>query len=1092
MKKSHLMIAGSAVCLAAMSSVPTFAQSTTPTTTDVTASDADTTTEDASESSIVVTGSRIRRPNVESALPVTSVTGEEFFQQGQNNIGDTLNDLPQLRSTFAQQNPGAGVGIAGLSLLDLRGLGTVRTLVLVNGRRHVAADILNNASSPDVNTIPNDLIERVDIVTGGNSAVYGSDAIAGVVNFILRRDFDGIQLRGTGAVSEKGFGGNQYISGMVGKNFADGRGNITLHGEFANQERIYGSDIDFLRRVDGFATVDVDSPGLANASDGFPDAVFVRDIRSSTTHRFGFVAIPQTSTGTRPCGSGTLSNDGPPNTAGTAFNCNFIFNADGRLEAQTGTRFGSGPTGTIIGGNGQTGREGTLLSILPSMKRYNFNALSHFEVSEALEFFAEAKFARINTVGNQLGPTFLNNSTASLGNDQRLAPRLDNPYLNPVDRATLTAALLAAPCNSPVGPSLLASVCGALTPAALAARTAAIANGSYRLLFARTFADSPDRDEYFQRDTFRIVGGARGTFNGDWNYELSANYGKMKETADMRGFVNRQRFLLSLDAAIDPANVAAGVQCRSKFDPAARVGLPAYSDSAATLAADVAACVPYNVFGAGNNAAAVQYFKQNILNRASIDQLDILGYVNGDSSQLFELPGGPVRFVVGGEYRREKAFNNSDDAADNGISNSVFLGDVNAKPLTVKEAFGELQLPLLSDTPFFQDLTLSGAVRVSKYNNSAGTVLAYNGGVEWAPIDDIRFRANYGRSVRAPNSSETSFPSIPNFANGFIDPCNQNAIGLNPIRAINCAADLSAAQRGNLPLAGYSLGIISGSNPNLLEEKADSYTLGVVVQPSFVPGLSLTADYYDITVKNVIVTLTAQAIVNGCYDSPELSSPLCGVFARNRTAGNGAQGELPGQILNNTVVAGPNNFASRKRRGLDIELAYRNKFSDDFGLNTRLIYSHQFQNSNFQDPTNPKLENRILSELGDPKDEFRWNVDLTYDRVTFGYEMRFLGEQLTSTYENFYALPSACTTATPPICPPLNSDAFEIRKYPAVFYHDIRLDFAIGENKQSNFFIGVDNVLDTEPPLGTTATGAGSAIFNIRGRSFYSGFKARF
>src|SRR5206468_619931 len=134
---------------------------------------------------ITVTGTRIRRPNLESVVPVTSIQGEQFFQRGGNDLGDALNDLPQLRSTFAQQNPGLGIGIAGLNLLDLRGLGTKRTLVLVNGRRHLAADILNSASSPDVNTISTDLIERVDIVTGGNSAVYGSDAIAGVVNFIL-------------------------------------------------------------------------------------------------------------------------------------------------------------------------------------------------------------------------------------------------------------------------------------------------------------------------------------------------------------------------------------------------------------------------------------------------------------------------------------------------------------------------------------------------------------------------------------------------------------------------------------------------------------------------------------------------------------------------------------------------------------------------------------------------------------------------------------------------------------------------------------------------------------------------------------------
>jgi len=239
--------------------MPAFAQ------TDAVAGD-----EAAEEGTIVVTGSRIRQPNLESTVPITAISGDQLLAQGDSNIGEALNDLPQLRSTFAQQNPGLGIGIAGLNLLDLRGLGTARTLVLVNGRRHVAADILNNAVSPDINSIPNDLIERVDIVTGGQSAIYGSDAIAGVVNFILRRDYDGIQLRGQASVSDRGFGGNQYVSGMYGKNFGEGRGNITLHAEFSNQERVFGSQLPWLRTVDQFGVVDVDPAGLPNGSDGFP------------------------------------------------------------------------------------------------------------------------------------------------------------------------------------------------------------------------------------------------------------------------------------------------------------------------------------------------------------------------------------------------------------------------------------------------------------------------------------------------------------------------------------------------------------------------------------------------------------------------------------------------------------------------------------------------------------------------------------------------------------------------------------------------------------------------------------------------------
>ncbi|WP_194953417.1 TonB-dependent receptor plug domain-containing protein, partial [Sphingopyxis solisilvae] len=206
MKKTSLLVRGSALTVALFGAMPAVAQ------TETVAADEESATEAAASGTIVVTGSRIRRPNLESTVPITSIAGESFLKQGQTNIGDTLNDLPQLRSTFAQQNPGLGIGIAGLNLLDLRGLGTQRTLVLVNGRRHVPADILNNAVSPDVNTIPNDLIERVDIVTGGNSAIYGSDAIAGVVNFVLRRDYQGVQLRAQAGITEEGFGGNQYVS----------------------------------------------------------------------------------------------------------------------------------------------------------------------------------------------------------------------------------------------------------------------------------------------------------------------------------------------------------------------------------------------------------------------------------------------------------------------------------------------------------------------------------------------------------------------------------------------------------------------------------------------------------------------------------------------------------------------------------------------------------------------------------------------------------------------------------------------------------------------------------------------------------------
>ena len=1061
--------------------------------------------ESAENQAIVVTGSRIRRPNLESQVPITSISGESFIQQSSTSIGDTLNELPQLRSTFAQSNPGLGIGIAGLNLLDLRGLGTVRTLTLVNGRRHVGADILNNATSPDVNTIPNDLIDRVDIVTGGNSAVYGSDAIAGVVNFILKRDFTGLQVRGNAAVSQEGFGGNQYVSAMYGHNFDEGRGNVTVHAEFANQKRIFASDIPWLRSQDGFLVVDADS-GLTPAmhgSDGFPDRKFFRDIRSASINRFGLVPITQP-IGAPLCGVGVAANNGAPTTVGgTPYNCTYVFTNQGDLTPQTGTRVGQGVIGSIFGGNGQTGREDELLSVLPGMKRYNVNLLAHYSVSDAIEPFIEAKFVRVDTRGSNAGPSFIQGTFGQF--DVRERVRLDNPFLDPIERTTIANAITLSGCNpslttacsasrSTFGSAALGSLQGVGGPLN-AADLAKIANGSYRFVIARHLADSGIRDEKFRRDTYRIVGGLRGNFNEDWNYELSVNYGKFKEDTTTFGYLDRQRFLLSLDAGIDPANPGAGIQCRAKFDPNARIAFPNNATNVARLASDIAACVPYNPFGGANNSAASNFFTYNAHHQAWMKQFDVLGFVSGDSSQLFELPGGPVGFVLGAEYRREKAFYKEDPFVAGGFTNAVVIPTFGPDPFQVKEAFAEVQIPILKDVPFFEDLTVSGAGRISGYGGAIGTVKTYNAGLEWAPIRDIRFRANYGRAVRAPNLSETAFPQVPNFAPGFDDPCKPANIGLNPNRAANCLADIGAGNIGNLASLGvYSLPIISGSNPDLIEETSDSYTVGAVIQPRFIPGLSLSVDWYKITVNDVIVSLNAQQIANNCYDSASLNNVFCDLFERWTGPGpNPLTGEQPGQIRGNSLVSAGVNFAARVRKGVDVETAYRT----DLGpvrLDTRLLYTRNFQISNFQDPANPDLENRVLGELGDPKNEFRWDVALTHGPVTLGYQMSFIGKMVTNLWEDFHELPGGCTS--PGVCPPFNADWADIENYPSVTYHDIRVDWNLkdlgGIGKDYLFFVGVDNFTNKKPPLGTTATGAGSAIYNVLGRRLFAGFRARF
>ncbi|MBO9696612.1 MAG: TonB-dependent receptor [Sphingopyxis sp.] len=990
-------------------------------------------TADAGETGtvIVVTGSRIRRPNLESTVPITSVSGEEFFQTGKTSVGDVLNELPALRSTFSQSNSSRFLGTAGLNLLDLRGLGTQRTLVLQNGRRHVAGDILSNAVSPDVNTIPTDLIERVDIVTGGNSAIYGSDAIAGVVNFILKDNYEGVQLRAQGGSSKYGDAGSYYVSALAGTNFADDRGNIAVNFEYAHQEDFYASGRPNTRNSQNFVQVDTDPASAVNGSDGNPDRLFYKDIRSALYSNGGtFLSY--------------LGGD---------FYAPYLFQPNGTLIQQTGDRVGLVPFGSFIGGNGDNFRDGTQLGLSPKLDRYSVNLLGHFEVSEAFVPFVEAKYVRTKSLGNASGPFFFNGGVTG---SPREVFYTDNPYLSEQAKGIIRDYY-------GVGPT-----------------------DDVPFTFLKNAVDLSNREESATRETYRIVGGVRGTFNDDWGYEVSANYGEFKENTRILGNINLQRFLLAIDA-VDQGLVQNGVAngnivCRASVDPAARIALetaanPAYA--AAQLANDVAQCKPVNLFGAGNvSDAARAYLLQDSLARGKISQFVLSASMSGDSSQWFELPGGPVGFAFGAEYRRETAKYDQDEATAAGVTFYNAIPTFDPPSFEVKELFGEIRIPILKDVPVFRELTLSGAGRIADYKGATGTVYSYNAGLDWAPIQDVRFRANYSRAVRAPNLVDLYTPLGQNFAPPPVDPCALNSIGEgSATREANCRAD-------GVP-AGYnfqyqsSLGFLSGGNPALKEETSDSYTVGGVIQPRFLPGFSLSIDYYKIVVNDVITSPAAQDIIDACYDASDLNNQFCDLFER-AGPGGGPRGEIEGQILENDLQVIPLNYAKLKVRGIDFEAGYRRSFGK-VDLSTRIVYTRVLQNDSFLDPTDPGFADQTLYELGDPRDAFNWNVDLKSGPFTLGYKMRYIGKMVLNEYEDFFSKQGR---------DPQNADYADRRFYPSVMYHDLRLDFEAAE--KFNLYVGVDNVTNKLPPLGLTGAGGGSGIYNNIGRFFYAGAVAKF
>ena len=1070
MRKSNLLVGTTFFAVAIATAMPAFAQDVpaeAPACADENANGV--CDSDEQGSTIVVTGTRIARPTLDSSVPLTSVTTDDLLGTGELSLGDALNDLPSLRSTFSAGNSSRFIGTAGLSLLDLRGLGTDRTLVLVNGRRHVTSSPGDNGF--DVNTVPIDLVQRIDIVTGGNSAVYGSDAVAGVVNFVMRTDYDGISIRGQAGVSSRGDRGNYFVSFLAGENFADGRGNITVAAEYTRQQPLYFRDRDQLTGAFSgrcqYQLTDA-TGGEPAAGDGIPDSTFLCGIKNASIS-----------------GGGTI---GALDAASNTRRRYLRFGQDGNLFIDTpDLAFSNVGSGNQQGGAGSTLRQTG--SLLAEVDRIAVNLLGHFEVSDAFRPFVEAKFVR-TTVSGEGQPSFFQGSIPGFfGGGSNL--RCNNAFLTPSSLATLQSFGL---CTN-------------------------VAAGTFTM--QRFNDDFGGRRFEGDRDTYRIVAGVDGSFNDDWRYELAINYGRFEAFGrntnnlllfDLNG--NDDGFLLALDAVAAPVGFSGTNFATNSLGQRVVCAVNAVTNTRPD-------CVPVNVFGEGQaSRAALDFIHADGTTDEFASQFVASAFVNGDLSQLFELPGGPISFAIGAEYREEKASVDFDELTSFGGTFLNALQDFTPPKLSVKELYGELQFPLLENSPLARELVVTVAGRVSDYNTRTGTVYAYNIQGVYAPIDDIRFRVAYATSVRAPTQGDLFSPQSQNFAQ-IGDPCDQNAINGGPNRAANCAAAgvpttataaVVAACVGtafettvgapwrNCTALTSSTGFVSGGNPTLVEEEGKSLTIGVVFEPSFLPGLNLTVDYYDIEVTNLIAALGAQQIINLCYDSESgLSSPFCSTVNRDPTTG---------LFVEPAVISGGVNFAAQETRGIDFDLSYRRSFDNGDRLEIRAIATHVLDLNNFTDPTLPNAPNRQLSELGDPRWAATFSVRYDFGNFDVLYNARYIGKQTIGAYETQNAYQGvcpatgitpntggingaavSCTAGSIVTIAPNNLDAFDRINYPDVLYHDLRIGFDV--QGKYRFYAGVNNLLDRQPPLGLLGT-AGGDPFDSFGRNFFVGFNADF
>ncbi len=991
--------------------------------------------------SIVITGSRIARPNLDSAVPVTAVNVDELLD-GSASIGDALNDLPSLRSTFSSANSQRFIGTTGLNFLDLRGLGTSRTLVLVNGRRHVTSSA--GDFQVDVNTIPFELLERADVVTGGSSAVYGSDAVAGVVNFILKRDYDGYRVTGQGGVSSRGDRGAYFITGTAGRNFADGRGNVAIAAEYSRAEAVDNTQRDFqtgaFRGIRTFVQTD-DTVGEPQAGDGIPDLTIQDRVR------YNFLSDGGTF-------SGVCVND-PQDFAFQPLACLpngqdivYRFAPDGTLFRDDGITDDYRPTdGTFVrGGSGSTLSNADQL--FPQIERYSINLLTHYDLSDAFRPYAEFKYARINAkqVG---GPSFFNSFcnglTGASGLDGSCSDTVssqtfityDNAFLNPAAAAQIQAVQNELLDQFGVGPD------------------------SQGFFINRNNIDFGPRTEDLKRDTYRGVIGIEGSFNDDWRYDISATYGRFESRRRSGNNLLVQNFKNAVDAVRAPGGQ---IVCRINAD--------------ASAANDDPACVPINIFGFGApSQAALNYVNTTSTFREKAEQFDVLAFVNGDSSQLFELPGGPLRFSLGGEYRRETSSSEADALSASGATFLNAFPPFNPPAFAVVEGFGELEFPILRNTPGAEELTLLLAGRVSDYNSGAGktgTTYTYNVNGIYSPFSGLRIRANYSRAVRAPTPSDLFSAQTQNFA-FLTDPCDSRFIN-------NGTATRLANCRANNPIANVppdyqqpsgNRSVLQGGNPDLEAEKSNSLTVGAIIQPTFVPGFSLTVDYYDITVNNLISSLSGNAILQNCYDAADLNNAFCELINPRQADGNF---DPDAALLISTI-----NFAKLTARGLDFDARYTKKFDNGDAVSLRGIATYVIERNDFLDVNNPGIPNRVKSELGDPTWAANFTASYRHDVFGLRYDLRFVDRQTIGAYENYFSFNGN---------PPQNPDFTAERFYPRRFYHDVRVDYRV--NEDYTFYVGVDNVTDELPPFGLTGAGGGSGIYDNIGRFFYAGFRAQF
>jgi outer membrane receptor protein involved in Fe transport len=885
---------------------------------------------------VIVTGSRIRRDPTTAPTPLIQIQREDILATGQATLIDYLAQIPALsNSQIPSDNVGGVLNAQGLNIANLRALGNNRTLTLIDGRRQVGS--VGGSLAVSTNTIPRLLIENIEIITGGASSVYGADAVAGVINFQLRKDFEGLEIdTQVSQLSRYGSNYGRRFSALAGHNFLDGRVNLYAFGEYERLDGIGSLDIGFLADSCSLVGMDADptNPAIAPNADGVIDNSVFCGLNTISRPRGGQTTIANSQQ------PSPLNNPLVPVTNCTAFTnatCYSVdpaktwvypIGAEARL-ANFGQRIGNvGASRTLnIGGDGENPAFFSQADRVGEVEAKRFQVGTNIRITDAISALFEAKYITENTYATAQ-PTFFDfylNDAAYGANETNgrtgITPSNQNQVLRVSDNAFLPAAVRSAILNNRVrnfgNPTITEP--GQPNATDIAAP------------WARHVSFGEDRSQDNTRELERYVAAFNGN-HGDFgpirnlSWDLAYTFSRLKNSNEEIA-VDTQRYVLAADAVVDTAGIVNGrpgeIVCRVQLlnaqnpaftnpntglgglrDWSTRAGQTAgtFGDlrSRAEGQAAINQCVPLNVFGAGRaSQAALDYTYASVTVRQTNEQNNAIGSISG---QLWDFWGaGAIGVAVGAEWRKEstEGIGRSRDTGDR----QLFLNTSPDQPLVsyeTREAFAEVSLPLFRDSWLGQYAELSGSYRYSDYT-TVGSTDVYGVNLVYRPISQIAFKSSFNTSVRVPTLVENFSPFSQTFANAFADPCTTAAINaaalaadLRANRIANCTA-LAAAKGLTYDFAGttldpnddyapiYSSGVagVNGGNPFLLPEESESFTFSTVFTPNFIPRFSLVLDYYEIEIKNVIAAVTAPTAAANCVNGPTLNSGACATIFRN-------------------------------------------------------------------------------------------------------------------------------------------------------------------------------------------------------------------